>query len=413
MQVELIRSREEIGGLAPAWEALWRQDPGADIFTSIDPFTAWLDGFAAAPSNDAVRSLDGIRVRPADDGPLDPYVLVAREGLEVAAIAPLVAFRGRWRGLPMRVRSLAVNPHLPQGGFVPRVRDGAASTALIRHLVAGEDWDLLLLEGIPSGSPAARGLREHVRTLGLAVVEEPPVADAYLPVRGTWNGYLAAKSGNFRRSLQRSGRDLERAGAVTVERHATPETVDAAMDTFMEVDRESWKAVSGESIALVPRLGAFYRRLATSCARKGRAEVWVLRVNGEAAAATLCLSDARSLHLYKRSCKERFTRAGLSPNLVLTSRIVQDAWSRGFEGVDFLSRAPYALRWASPGRSYARLAVFRSHALPAFVRLVERLSGGAAAARRALAGGLRWWGGGGRPTASAAVVAALDLLELA
>lgn len=389
MRVELIQTGAELDGLAPDWEAVWRRDPGADIFSSPEVYTSWIRWFARDPARPPGILHDRMWVKPAPGRHLEAHVLVAREGDEIAGIAPLVAYRGSWAGLQVRVLSFAVNAHQPRARLVCRDSSPAVRGALLRQLADTPGWDVLLLEGVPPERRGGDGLRARIESLGLAVVEEELRPNTFLAPRGSWSAYLAGKSGNFRRSLARSRRDLERAGGVTFEHGATPEEVEAGMEAFLEVDRESWKAREGESIALDPSLGGYYRDLASRCALRGRAEVWVLRVGGEAVAATLCLRDSRNLYLLKQSCKERFSRAGLSPSFVLTGRIVEDAWDRGLEGIDFLTRTPYTERWARAQREYRRLAVFRSHTYAASLQFVDWLSGRAAAARRALAARLK------------------------
>jgi CelD/BcsL family acetyltransferase involved in cellulose biosynthesis len=396
VRVELIQTGAELDGLAPDWEALWRRDPGADVFSSPEVYTTWMQWFARDSAAATGIAQDRVRVKPAPGRQLQPHVLVAREGDEIAGIAPLVAYPANWRGLQVRVLSFAVNAHLPRAGLVCRDSSPAVRAALLRQLADTPGWDVLLLEGVPAESRGGDGLRSRIESLGLPVVEEKLRPSTFLSPRGSWSAYLAGKSGNFRRSLIRGRRDLARAGRVTFEHGATPEEVEAGMEAFLEVDRESWKARKGESIALDPRLGGYYRDLASRCAGLGHADVWVLRIGGQAAAATLCLRDSRNLYLLKQSCKERFSRAGLSPSFVLTGRIVEDAWGRGLEGIDFLTRMPYTERWARVQREYRRLTVFRNHTYAASFQLVDWLSSRAAAARRALAARL----GRGRPASA-------------
>jgi len=405
VRVELIQTGAELDGLAPDWEALCRRDPGADVFSAPEVYASWMQWFARDTAHATGIALERMRVKPAPGRPLQPHVLVAREGDEIAGIAPLVSYPASWRGLPVRVLSFAVNAHLPRAGLVCRDSSPAVRGALLRQLAETPGWDVLLLEGVPAES-GGDGLRSRIESLGLAVVEDKLRPNTFLSPRGSWSAYLAGKSGNFRRSLIRGRRDLSRAGRVTFEHRATPEEVEAGMEALLEVDRESWKAKEGESIGLDPLLGGYYRGLASRCARRGHAEVWVLRIGGEAAAATLCLKDSRNLYLLKQSCKERFGRAGLSPSFVLTGRIVEDAWDRGLEGIDFLTRMPYTERWARVQREYRRLTVFRSHTYAASFQLVGWLSGRAAAARSALAARLK--PGRASRAAVATVVAAAD-----
>ncbi len=383
MHVQLIRSTDELHRLAPAWEELWQADPAADIFGSPALVITWCESFCRPSPTPTLIFHDGDRLRGLEASEARPHVLVAREGEALLAVLPLVAARVRWRGLPARALALPVNGHTMRGGLVAPGANGAGPSspsagapwaAFARHLAQDPDWDLLLLEGVPSDSASLAAFLDQAGEAGIRVSADPAWTAGYTAISRTWGDYLAGRGHNFRKSMRRQARALARHGVVDLERHETPAEIEPAMAVFLEVDRESWKASGGESVALHPELSAFYRTLAGRCARQGQAEVWILRVAGEPAAAAFCLRDRRSLYVYKCSYRERFAEQ-LSPGFVLVNHILEDAWSRGFACVDFLGHTPAIERWATHQRELSRLTLFPGRAGASLLRFAEWLHG--------------------------------------
>lgn len=390
MRVELIETEDALRALEPVWESLWRADPAADVFTSFDWFLNWWEHFGHGRGSYGLVMRDGDRwvSLPGRDTRL--HVLVVWDQGEALAIAPLLLLHGWWQRCPVRILAPPLNNHAPRSGFLMSRASRAAVAAVVEYLARSRQWDLMLLDGIPGQSGlvptlsevAARRLRPGQRQL--------PWFHAYLAVEGTWEQYLKQKSENFRRSLRRAERALAQLGTVTVEQYEGLDTVQTTgMPAFMEIDRESWKARDGESIALHSHLGAYYGALATQFAKKNQCEIWTLSIANEPAAAFLCLCDGRVLYILKSSYKDKFGSSQLSPSFVLMARIVQDVWRRKLSGIDCVGQVPFLERWTPERLEFDRLVVFGHHLYPGCVQLVDRLTRRVGKAKRFLRGWLR------------------------
>ena len=377
MRVERVDSLKGVRDLAPDWERLWGEDASASLFSSFEWVATWLEHFACIAPRAAGDGGPRAPRPPDPDARPRPHLLVAREGEQAVAIAPLVRSERRWGPLPARTLSLPVNGHSPASGFVAPRRVPEVASAVVEHLESEEGWDLLRLGGVPREAPLAAALGERARRSGWQVGDSVLAGSSIVRVTGTWDEYLGSRSHNFRKSLGRAERSIGRIGPTTVEQHEGADAVRAAMTSFVEVDRESWKAESGESIGLRQDLASFYATVAARCAERGRATVWILRAGDEPAAATLCLRDREWLYILKSSFKAKFGSAYLSPTFILVGEILRDAWRRAIPGIDFLHHSAFTERWANGCREYERIVLSRRRPYPMLLRLLSR--------RRALA----------------------------
>lgn len=386
MQVQVIETVDALRTLEPEWERLWSEDPAGDIFTSVDWFLTWWKHFGHGVGAGALVLSDGERLVSVPGRGARLHVLVVREKGDIVAIAPLIIVRGWWRRCPVRILALPLNNHGPRSGFIMSRAMHTACTAMVEHLVESLAWDIMLLDGIPRLSGVVPLFQKAAARREVVGQSNSLWSHSYLTLDGTWQEYLLCKTHNFRRQLRRSERALEQLGKVTVERFEGSAGVESGMPAFMEVDRESWKAKHGESIALQSDVGAYYRDLALRFARRKRCQIWILSIAHEPAAAFLCLCDKRQvLYTLKTAYKDKFAGPKYSPSRVLMAHIIQEAWQNGLKGIDFAGRMPFAERWASGTHDFERFAVFRNRMYPSFVWLVDRMMRRARLTKRSLA----------------------------
>lgn len=372
MRIERVDSLKGVRDLAPDWERLWGEDASANLFSSFEWVETWLEHFACiAPDAEGDGGPRALR-RPDRDARPRPHLLVAREGEQPVAIVPLVRDQWRWGPLPARMLSLPVNGHSPASGLVAPRRVPEVASAVLEHLATAEGWDLVRLGGVPRGAALTTALVERARRSGWQVGDSVLAGSSIVRVTGTWEDYLRSRSHNFRKSLGRAERAIGRIGPTSIEQHEGADAVRAAMASFVEVDRESWKAESGESIGLRQDLASFYSTVAARCAERGRAAVWILRAGEEPAAATLCVRDREWLYVLKSSFKAKFGSAYLSPTFILVGEILRDAWRRAIPGIDFLHHSAFTERWANGCREYERIELSRRRPYPMLLRLLSR-----------------------------------------
>lgn len=368
--VEVIRTSDDLRGLEREWENLWCTDPVADVFSSYDWYRSWWDHFGCR--NEKLKATVGPIEWELSVSEMRPNVLVFRDGAECVGLVPLISARVRWGLLPVRILIPPLNGQSPRSGMIgARGSDGVAP-AVAAYLARNQDWDVLLLDGIPGTSEVVPTFREKASAEGVLLGEEDfPRTSSQLLFEGTWGDFLAGKKKHFRKSLRRSSENLSRVGRVEIVTYRTPEAVETGIREFMEVDAESWKSEKGECVASDPLLREFYISLLRRFSGRGRCEIWVLKIDAEPAVAFLCLIDTRWLYTLKGSYKMRFSSPQFSLGSVLLRNIIEGSWDKGLQGIDFCARMPFFDSWTNRQQKFDRVTAFR----PGLYGTLARASG--------------------------------------
>ncbi len=359
MLIELVDTEEGLGALAAAWEDLRAGNEALDVFSRHDWVANWWTHFGRGGGEDAIHLHDGeeILTIPVRDRRL--HVAVAKDGGEVVAIAPLVVSSGRWRRLPARFLTPPLNGQAARSDWIaaPGPKGDAAVEAIAAFLAESGGWDVLVLDGLPLDGAALRIAAERFARAARGFAAIPPWGHSQIPVGESWDGFLAARGRHFRKHLWQTERALAKLGEVQAVHRAGGDAAAQGVDEFFDIDRESWKAEHGESVALDARLEAYYRDLAARFARRGMFETWTLTVGGDAVASFLCLCEGKVLYTLKTSFRHKFASAKYSPSMVLMSHIVRDAWARALH-IDFVGRTGFSRRWSSEERLFGGLRAY-------------------------------------------------------
>ena len=175
--------------------------------------------------------------------------------------------------------------------------------AFIAERVAARDgWSALL--------GAHRLLRETSPTLNL---------------RGqTWEGFLAARSQNFRQQVRRRERRLERERNLRFRLAADPDRLDDDMATLFALHTARW---GDESRSFVGTRGEFHRDFAARALRRGWLQLWFAELDGAPAAAWYGLRFARDDY-FCQSGRDPHEEAS-SVGFVLLSHTIREAFRTG------------------------------------------------------------------------------------
>ena len=293
--------------------------------------TAWFRTFAAGPLH-LLAAQDGsgewagvlpLYETPTPDGP----VLRLVGGTDIADYLDLIAVAGReeevWKAM------------------LPALGDLA--------------WRAIDLRPLPAASATPGLLSSLATSAGLAcrvdVEERCPVID--LPE--TWDGYLAKLSGKDRHELRRKIRRAE-AGQPRIEVARAPDAMDALMDGFVALHRQS---KVGKARFMDESMEAFFRDLGRALAEAGLAALWMLWLEDRPAAALFCLEQAGSVSLYNSGFSPE--ARGMSPGVVLIARTIEDAISRGCRRYDFLrGEEPYKYGFGAVPTEVLRVTLERA-----------------------------------------------------
>lgn len=355
----------EFQALEPEWNALV-ESSGGGPFDRHECIQAWITNFGS-----------GSRL----------VVLTAREesGRLVAAL-PLLAATGFVCGLPARELRATANTHSCR--FDMLAEDAtAAGRAFLAHLLDKPGWDLLRLIDVPAGGKAWQIYRA-AEELRLPVGAWESQRSPYLAFPASYDELLAGKSPLFRANLRRRRRQLERLGALSVERVSDAGQLHERLAEGFALEQAGWKGSAGTAIAQDARTRAFYTELAERAAGRGSLALFFLRLDGRPIAFHYGLAEGGVYYVPKLAYDERLK--GCSPGLVLLEEAIKDGIARGLHGYDFLgAEAEWKNKWSSSVDPHHWLFIFRDtsvgHALRrAKFELVP-------AAKRALQGLGRTW----------------------
>lgn len=339
IRVEQAAGREALERLRPQWRALMERCEHADPFLGPDWVLTWHRHFG--------------------DGREVAAWTAWRDG-DLAAILPQLFFRERRWGVS--VRRLGGFRHaligVPRVGLLMQPRPDVARALALAWTRGCSSWETFDLDGMRVGSDIERLVRMALAETGLGTrLHTLPSREAcVIPLRGTWEKYLATKSVNFRRSLKRAWRGIEALADVRRSVLTRPEEVVSGIVRVFLVDcrnREDLHALNGDPG--LERLRAFCVDVGERLASLGQIEVRLLEAGGALLASTIFLRYREVLY----GLKIGYDRAlpDLSPGRVVLSWLVEDAWRTGVRKLDFLSRWPYLERWTAEVESYTTVRI--------------------------------------------------------
>lgn len=170
-----------------------------------------------------------------------------------------------------------------------------------------------------------------------------------------WDAYLATRSSNFRQLVRRTLRKVDEAGGVF--RLADAASLAGDLDTVFRLHRERWAG----SKTLFDRYEAFHREFARVALERGWLRLWLLEVDGAAAAAWHGFRFATADAYYQAGRSTRFDE--LRPGLALLAHTVRDAQAAGMAEYRFLrGDEPFKFRFTDEDPGVVTVAAARGAA---------------------------------------------------
>jgi CelD/BcsL family acetyltransferase involved in cellulose biosynthesis len=312
--------------LAPSLAAVrddWRAlEAGLGPFATWDWADAWWRAFGA-------------------DKPLRVAVVSERGSGDVVAIVPLyLDVRAPLRML----RFVGRGPADECGPVGPRELAGPAFEAALARLGGG--WDVVLADHVDAGGPIAAAGR-------VLKTEPSPVLD--LPDDG-FDGFLRARSRNFREQVRRRERKLAREHDVVFRLCADPARLEADMATLFRLHSARWG--DEQSAAFEERRRAFHLDVARAALAAGWLRLWHLEVDGAPVAAW---------YGFRRAGEELYYQSGRDPGwedrsvgFVLLAHTIRAASDDGVRTYRLLRGGePYKDRFATRDEPVATVAMGR------------------------------------------------------
>lgn len=271
-------------------------------------------------------------------------VMILRDEEGISGILPLYRFSKGMRGLPCR--SLAPLSELYSGRTGLLVRNQRAETvdallaalselstpwdALVLTVVKGSAYEQLLLE-------AAARQQRHLLTLS---EERSP----YIPFQESWAAHFASLPKKLRSTMRNGEKRLRERGELSYQECRTVEEVAIFNGAVNFIERDSWKAAAGTSIASNRKHEAFHRNLALRAAANGRFSGHLLLLNDEPVAYIMGLLNNGVFLDLKESYRASFRE--MSPGHVLKYFAFDKLYGHGTRVYDFMGKCEeYKLKW--------------------------------------------------------------------
>ncbi|MEI2688682.1 MAG: GNAT family N-acetyltransferase [Anaerolineae bacterium] len=247
----------------------------------------------------------------------------------------------------------------------------AAYRALLDWLESDDcpPWDLCSLCNLPETSLTHRRLPELAAARGWQAVSELEDVCPVILLPDSFEAYLQDNlSKKQRHEVRRKLRRIEEEATVGWYVVDAAATLDQEIDAFIGLHRLSKQEKLG---FMTEKMEAFFRAIIRIMGEAGWLHLAFIQVNSAKAAALLSFMYDGRLLVYN-SGYDPDSYAELSPGIVLTTRIIEDAIQRGLRIFDFLQgNEVYKYRFGAQDTAVYSTVIRRTAALPTAVMRTE------------------------------------------
>ena len=339
------------GALGPVLDG-WRElaTAAGNAFVTPEWYLAALSSLEGAPAPAAA-------VARADDGAVVgvlPLLNAAAGGRSARLSMPAVRFADVF-ALPSRddsnVAATAIAPPLA-------ARFGRRSELELGRVPVDAAWPRALAAAWPGR---------------MTVIAQPADRLQYVDVAGTsWDDYLATRSGQFRSQLGRKMRALRRDHAVRLRRTTAAGEVANDLATLFRLHDERWRDRPDPSSLGDPRLRELHRQFAAAAHERGWLRLFVLEVDGAAAAAWYGWRVGDRFSYYQAGFDPAWSRYSIG--FLLLAETVREAIEEGADEYDLLlGDEAFKARFANAERFAASVLIAPAASASRATAGVERL----------------------------------------
>ena len=234
-------------------------------------------------------------------------------------------------------------------------REEAVAKELMAALV-GRDWTTADLRGLPLDSPWLGALEGAAATQTLTAIRGDDGVAPLIELPPSFDAYLASLSPKLRHEIRRKERRLaEETGGYEVTL-STAQTLQADLDRFMELHRES---PGPKGKFMHAGMEIFFRRLGEAFLAGHQFHLAFVEFDGRKAAGAIGLGFRNTFSLYNSAFDREFER--LAPGMVLVADLIRQAALSGRKRFDMLKGdLAYKYRFGASPRPIGRLVLSRS-----------------------------------------------------
>jgi CelD/BcsL family acetyltransferase involved in cellulose biosynthesis len=231
------------------------------------------------------------------------------------------------------------------------------------HSPAAPAWDRMTLCNLPQDSPTHRRLPEVAAANGVTCVTSVEDVCPIVELPGDWEIFLEERvSKKQRHEVRRKLRKIEREAQYHWRLVDNQADLAAEMASFIDLHRASTQE---KHSFMTPDMQAFFAEMTQVMHAAGWLHLSFLEINGDRAAAMLGFVYKDRILIYNSGYKPD-AYAELSPGIVLTSHVIQDAIHRGLRVFDFLQgNEVYKYRFGAVDTLVYRTYIERARTAPA------------------------------------------------
>jgi CelD/BcsL family acetyltransferase involved in cellulose biosynthesis len=326
--------------LAPNWGGLLLKTPEATPWQSMAWLTPWW------------KQMGGSRRL---------MITVVLRGDSPCLILPLQVGESRIFGLPVRLLEPIGMPddiNRPALALGPRDETAALDCALEALWERRSEWDGIRIDEKAQDDAEVAALARFARQndLVLRIPELHPCPR--LDLRQDWTSYLATRGRLLRRNLRTYRKQLEAQGPIRLQIADNPQEVDAAFDTFLQIQSRSWKQQAELSLSQATYQQC-YREFLLTMAREGRARVLIMYSGAHPVAGAIAAMDDKVYYGAQIAHDADFNR--YSPGTLLEAMELEGLMQeKRFESYDFFGAAlSNKRRWTEDLRPTCRVLLLR------------------------------------------------------
>lgn len=229
------------------------------------------------------------------------------------------------------------------------------------------DADTLVLENLPHCDALAASLISAARQTGLLIDRQTQGRSLdFAELPSTYEAFLASRSGQFRRQIQKRLRQLEGAGRFRIDRLAGDDLTHA-LTMWQGVVARSWQGQDRTA-----RGGNTAADWQLHKALSGNGYLWLAQLDDQPVAALRMLEDRKAAYVHTMHFDQ--TLRAHAPGLVLFDAMMRDACARGVPKVDFNGTSEFFLRWATGTAPHMSMRIYRASLRGRGARLIRSLS---------------------------------------
>ena len=220
--------------------------------------------------------------------------------------------------MPLQVLLGWAHPFAASG--VPLLDKDRADDALTALLNIPSSYPALprraLMPLIPDQGPFADVLTKAQTRLGLREARTEGHDRAFF-TPGLSEDPLAHLSSGSRSKLRQEHRRLEKDGTLTLDAVQTPDKLDAALETYLELEAKGWKGRAGTAIPESAAETEFIRGVVRNLGSEGRVRIDELKLGNRVIASSISYRNGGTAWYAKISFDEEFAKNSPGSQLVL------------------------------------------------------------------------------------------------